>query len=193
MMATRSRSTSKAITRPGRRRKASFGIGDWLVHLRHGVGQIVCIERKLVHGQRVDCYRLETQDSVVWIPLDNGDNERLRALASPATFRRVLGVLRHPPQAMDDDSGTRKRRINEVLAKGAVIPMARLIRDLWGRKAEKRLNETEITGLRQTQERLVREWSVSTQVPAEEVRSLIQEILGDEQRPPRRRYPCSSG
>jgi RNA polymerase-interacting CarD/CdnL/TRCF family regulator len=179
-MATRLRSKSKAITPAGRRRRADFGVGDWLVHLRHGVGKIVRVERKLVHGERVDCYRVETPDSVVWIPLDNGDNERVRALASPSTFRRVLTVLRRPPEAMADDSGARKQRIKKVLSEGAVIPMARLVRDLWGRKAEKRLNETEIAGLRHTQERLAREWSVSTQVPLDEVRSRLEDILGVE-------------
>ena len=40
------------------------------------------------------CYRVRTQDSTFWLPINNMDSHRVRPLASPERIQRALKTLR---------------------------------------------------------------------------------------------------
>lgn len=155
----------------------AYDAGDWIVHLHHGVGEIECIEEKELGGASTTYYKVHTDNSTLWVPLDKAENRWFRPLCSSEEFDQVLDVMRKPPREMHSNHNSRKRRINEVKSEGSLMEMARLIRDLWGRRAERRLNNTEERALRRFTDRLLREWSVCKGLDEEEARHRMQTML----------------
>ena len=151
--------------------------GDWIVHLHHGVGEIASIEEKELGGDSTTYYKVVTDNSTLWVPLDKAENRWFRPLSSEDEFNEVIRILQRPPREMDKNHLTRKRRINSVKSDGSIEEMARLIRDLWARRAERQLNNTEDRALRRFTDRLLREWSVCMGLDEEEVRHQMQNIL----------------
>jgi RNA polymerase-interacting CarD/CdnL/TRCF family regulator len=151
--------------------------GDWIVHLHHGVGEIKCIEEKELGGDTSTYYKVVTNNSVLWVPLDKAENRWFRPLASQEEFDEIIDILQRPPREMHDNHNTRKKRINTVKSEGSLEELARIIRDLWGRRAQKRLNNTEERALRRFTDRFLREWSVCKDLDEEEARQRMQSIL----------------
>lgn len=151
--------------------------GDWIVHLHHGVGEIACIEEKELGGDTSTYYKVVTDDSTLWVPLDKAENRWFRPVCSQEEFLDIIAILERPPREMHNNHLTRKRRISNVKSDGSLEEMARLIRDLWGRRAERQLNNTEESALRRFTERLLQEWSVCMKIEEEDAREQMQSIL----------------
>lgn len=152
--------------------------GDWIVHVHYGVGQIKGIEKKVWNGDKISYYRVNTKDSTFWIPVGQIDCERLRPIASTKELDQAIKVLSKPAKEMDSDHNERKRKIKTIKTNGSLISMARLIRDLWARRREKkRLNATEERALDRLQDRLLTEWSVCKNIQFEEAQQRLQSML----------------
>ncbi len=156
-----------------------FSKGDWIVHLHHGVGQVRGVVRRRIGGEKTPYYRVRTRDSVLFVPVNEIDGERLRPLASQREFKRAQKILKQPAEEMSDDHTERKRLIREVKADGSLESIARLVRNLTARRIAKKLNNTEERALRQLKRRLVREWSVCRELSVEEARGELNMLLHD--------------
>ncbi len=153
--------------------------GDWIVHLTHGPGQIERIEEKRLGGKGKSYYRVRTEAGILWIPVENANNGRIRPVAGPAEWSQALEILRRPPRAMDPDHMQRKRWIKEVQAAGSLEAICRLVRDLTARKACRALNFTEERALRHFAGLLGREWSASMKIDEQEAHLRLAAVLNE--------------
>jgi hypothetical protein len=64
--------------------------GNWIVHKRYGIGQIQGVEEKEISGEPADYYRVETHNSIVWLPVDDLNKDAFRSLASPKSLKKRL-------------------------------------------------------------------------------------------------------
>jgi RNA polymerase-interacting CarD/CdnL/TRCF family regulator len=157
---------------------AFYEPGDWIVHLHHGVGEIESIEKRELGGSTTTYYKVVTNNSTLWVPLDKAENRWFRPLATRDEFDQVFAILQRPPRKMHSNHNTRKKRINTVKSEGSLQETARIIRDLWARRVEKsRLNNTEERALRRFTDRFLREWAVSMDMDEEEAREEMQSML----------------
>ncbi len=154
-----------------------FAKGDWIVHLYHGVGQVISIETKKLDGNKVKYYKVQTKDSLYWVPVGKVDEDRIRALSTPEEIDKALRIIRRRPRQMSDDHMQRKNQINDVRSIGALNEVAKIIRDLSARQAADKLNDSEERALSHFTERLVSEWSVSNDISTDEARQNLNEIL----------------
>lgn len=155
----------------------AYDAGDWIVHLHHGVGEIECIEEKELGGSTTTYYKVVTNNKTLWVPIDKAEKRWFRPVATSEEFDRVLEILQKPPREMHSNHNSRKKRINAVKSEGSLHEMARVIRDLWGRRAQRKLNNTEERALRRFTDRLLREWSVCKGLDEEEARQRMQNML----------------
>lgn len=156
--------------------------GDWIVHRRHGVGQIQALEVKQISGEETAYYKLKTQNSLVWIPIDKSNGRRCRPLSSPIEFRQALDVLQRPPRRMEPNFNKRKSRIQEVYSANSPLAIARLLRDLWGRQTRRKsLSNTEQDALRRFTDRFLAEWSACMNVEMDEARQKLYDMLRQSQ------------
>lgn len=154
-----------------------YARGDWIVHLYHGVGQIVGVEKKYLEGETVSYFKVKTKDCTFWVPVRQVDNVRIRRIASRQEIQEVLNILKRKPRQMSDDHTERKSRINRVREDGTLAAMARIVRDLTARQQQTRLNDSEERALNLFTDRLLTEWAACFGIKLEEARKRLFRIL----------------
>jgi RNA polymerase-interacting CarD/CdnL/TRCF family regulator len=156
----------------------TFEVGDWIVHNWYGVGEIRKVEERPIHGEELNCYRVETKDAIYWLPVENADNDRTRRVVNKSRFQKALRALKAKPEKMAKNYRTRNAHIKEVVFEsGSLIKMAGLLRDLLALRKSKKLNNTEKGAVERIRERMVREWSACKDIPVEEARTKLQTIV----------------
>lgn len=156
-----------------------YSVNDWIVHLYYGVGQIIEIDEKPLAGKNVEYYRVKTENSTFWIPVDQADNPRIRPVASREKVLSALEVLKETPRGMDSKYKKWKHRIKNVKSDGSLEAIAQLVRDLTARSTQKKLNFVEEQALKKFKERLIKECSLSMDTDIASVREELYEILKD--------------
>ncbi|HHH83642.1 MAG TPA: hypothetical protein ENL35_11745 [Chloroflexi bacterium] len=151
--------------------------GDWVVHHQYGPGRVVGREKKLIEGVPLHCYRIETSNSILWLPEDSEFKSRIRPIASPTTMRKAIRILKGPADPMQSAFHKRRQRIRDDSLDGSLISTATLIRDLCGRKGRRSLNENEMRSLQRLSDRFILEWSLSLGLPLEEARQAFNALI----------------
>ncbi len=152
----------------------TFDIGDWIVHNYYGVGQIIRIEKRPIHGEKVRTFRVQTKDCVYWVPVKKAVNPRIRRVVNKRKLRRALKLLKSRPAEMAKNYKTRHARISEVFEDGSIREFTKLLRDLYGLKGTKKLNNTEKDAVDKLEERLAREYAASYETSIEEARKKLK-------------------
>src|SRR5512136_503513 len=88
-----------------------FDIGDKVIHCAHGLGEIVNIEEKNIHGCLTKCYVVRTSDLTIWIPIDDLQQHSLRLPTPPEEFLRLSAILTNPSEMLHEDRVLRKDRL----------------------------------------------------------------------------------
>ena len=154
-------------------KEESFSKGDWIVHANYGVGQVKRKEKKVLEGDKKTFFRVKTFNGVYWLPVKNIAAPRIRRLASEYQIKKALSFIRKPPVKLPKDYKRRTKQITEALQDGSLYTMAKVIRDLHGRKVTVKLNQTDISLLEKITQRFLNEWSV---VAGEEVEVLEEKL-----------------
>jgi CarD family transcriptional regulator len=142
-------------------KSTSFGKGDWVVHNFYGVGQISGVETKKLGDIKTKYYKVKTNSSTYFIPINNIDTDRVRAIASDYMLRKVKKIIIETPNKLPDDHNARKKEISERLNDCSLASTAELIRDLSARKKTHHLNDNEEKILDTLTNQMVLEWSIS--------------------------------
>lgn len=158
-----------------------FSRGDWIVHSYYGVGEVKKVEKKSVNGKNKEFYRVESNNTTYWIPLERAKESHIRALATRTSLRRALALLKKAPEEMDSNYKIRQSRIKEVLASGKLRDLIRLVRDLWARGQDSKLSMTELSALRKAMDNLVVEIAVAEGMEDSEASAKLRELLNDQE------------
>ena len=110
-----------------------YSIGDWIVHIYYGVGQILSKEKMTLEGIRQMYFRIKTENSSYWLPLSKIDVNRVRPLASKYQIKKALALTRKPPRKLSNDYKVRRKEISQAINDVSLYSKARMIRDLQGR------------------------------------------------------------
>jgi len=151
--------------------------GDWLVHVTYGVGQVDGIEAMPLSKDDKPCYRVRTNDSTFWLPIENIDTHRVRPLASPERIQRALKTLRQPPKKMASTYKQRHKRIQDVIRDGDLKTDMILVRDLNDRQYKKGLSETEQRAYNTIVRRFLQEWTLSKDIQMKEAKKKLNKFL----------------
>lgn len=159
-------------------RDGKFSDGDWIVHSLYGVGQVKGIEVKGISGEESEYYRIESADSIFWIPLDQMDGEAVRPLSSAEEIHQAISVLAQPAEAMSSNHKIRQSRIEEVQSRSRPRAIARLIRDLRAWQREKGgLNKSERSAFRTLRQRFADEWAIVAGIKPERAALQLDHLL----------------
>ena len=155
----------------------TYAIGDWVVHLTYGVGQVKKIEKKPIGGTMKKCYHVRTDDGVFWLPIDNDDNVRVRPIAGPKRIQRALNFLKKAPKKMAANFQSRRKQIQRVSLDGDLNTDLKLVRDLNARQFKKGLNATEQNAFNTIVKRFLQEWSLSKGIEIGEAHEMLERYL----------------
>lgn len=154
-----------------------YGEGDWIVHSRYGVGRVQGKDTKKLNGKERTFLRVKTNNGEFWLPVNKTDVDHIRPVALKSTFENILSTIRNVPDELADDYRSRQRYLSEVLDRGELEEISRLIRDLNARQYYKKLtmNEQEVLG--RLKKRFVDEWIISAEIDSQDASRRLEEAL----------------
>jgi RNA polymerase-interacting CarD/CdnL/TRCF family regulator len=153
-------------------------IGDWLVHQKHGVGQFNGKATMHIGGKESNYFRLEIENGTIFVPEDRMNNENFRPIASQKTILEMIDILSRPPKKMAKGFLVRTNQISVMMRVNSLLDMARIVRDLYGRRrARTTLSVTEQDLLQKLSKRVTSEWAVVTGLDENEIQKQMRDLL----------------
>jgi RNA polymerase-interacting CarD/CdnL/TRCF family regulator len=151
--------------------------GDWLVHVSHGIGQVITLEEKSIGNRQDLYYRIEGIDCTFWVPASKIENERIRPAVSKRKMQEAIRVLKRPPRDLERDYKKRQTQIKEIMSEHSLAQNARLVRDLYNAQANRKLGVTESRILEHLEKHLIMEWSVVFRIDLDEATRRLKDSL----------------
>ncbi|MBN2556843.1 MAG: hypothetical protein JXA97_12960 [Anaerolineales bacterium] len=156
-----------------------FDPGDWVVHRSYGLGHIQKIEKKRIGGETLRYYRVENTNSIFWIPVDSKSLPRIRPVVTEKELKSALRQLASAPNDLPGNYKNRKRALEAAYEDGSLASACCIIRDLNGWKRKKTFNEHERRLYDTLTTRLLREWSVCSDIGVPEAHRELNELLAE--------------
>lgn len=159
----------------------TFNVGDHVVHVNHGSGQIVAIKERHFtdSGARLFYEVATTNKSTVWVPVESSAPSSLRLLVSKDDLARCREVLKSEPGPLDPNRRQRYLELSDRLKAGSFEGMCAVIRDLAALGWVKPLSDADSVLFRKTIEDICWEWAAvadeSLAVARQEILDLLQE------------------
>lgn len=151
--------------------------GDWIVHSRHGLGQVTGMDKKELFGDRKVFYIVKTELVTYWLSLSELDSGRVRPVESADIFKDAIKVISGEPQKLDNNFRRRLMHIRNLVEDATLISKAELIRDLHARDIQKDMHVNEKKILENLERQFCNEWVQSCDISLEEARENLQRAL----------------
>jgi RNA polymerase-interacting CarD/CdnL/TRCF family regulator len=155
----------------------SFQVGDKVIHNVFGLGEIVQIEEKIIHNHLTNCYVVQVDDLMIWVPVDHPQQTSLRLPTSPEEFVKVIPILASPNEVLQEDRMLRKHQLVEQLNDGKLASICRLVRDLTHFQRSSKLSDQEKTILNRAIKSLLTEWTLSLGIPLTKAQQNLESLL----------------
>ncbi|MBI9043561.1 MAG: hypothetical protein JEZ06_03695 [Anaerolineaceae bacterium] len=157
--------------------KRRYCTGDWIVHNRYGIGKVTGIVEKNLDGHIEEYFKIETSDSMYWLPVENTYVDHIRPVSSEKEIRQALSIIRKIPETLESKIQDRIRSISDILSEGDLINLACLMRDLNGRQSIKRLNFSESEIYSRLKKQFIEEWVASAGIDENEAEENLEKAL----------------
>ena len=155
-----------------------FKIGDSVVHLAHGLGQIVNLEEKRLFGADARLYyEVVTQKNTVWVPVDSQAGSTLRSITAKSELNLFEQIFRRKPEPLNKDHRMRQAELNERLKPGSFQALCEVVRDLTAHGWRKPLSDADAALLRRIHDNLCQEWAMAAGLTVAEVDQQISRLL----------------
>ena len=151
--------------------------GDWIVHSRHGLGQVIGMDKKELFGDRKVFYIVKTELITYWLSLSEVDSGRVRPVESAEVFKKALEIIGGEPKMLDNNFRRRLMHIRTLVEDATLLSKAALIRDLHARDIQKDMHVNEKKILENLQRQFVNEWVKSCRISLEDARGQMQAML----------------
>lgn len=118
-----------------------FAVNEHVVYPIQGVGEIKAIEKRIFREKEVLYYEIyfETPDMTVMMPVENADSIGLRKIVSSKEALKALELLNQEYEQSNTDWKTRNQQNLELLKKGTISDIARVVKTLYDRSISKEL------------------------------------------------------
>ncbi|MBE6971903.1 MAG: CarD family transcriptional regulator [Ruminococcaceae bacterium] len=154
-------------------------VGDKVVHPMHGAGIIEEITQERLAGRRAEYYvfRMPVGGLVLKIPTENCGNIGVRALSSLEEIERVLQVIPTLDAEMTANWNHRYRENMARIKSGDLVEVARVIKGLMWRDAQRGLSNGERKMLHTAKQILISEIVLVRGVAYQEAEESVSEMM----------------
>lgn len=145
-----------------------FQTGEWVVHCKHGLGQVQGIEQRAMNGSDGMYYVVQTSDLTIWVPQDEHIESRLRAPNSASAFKAILTIFTQPADTLPADFRQRNLQLQTLLKDGTAEAWCKLLRDLSAFRQDRPWSDYDRTLSSAVRKVLLGEWSFSLSITPEQ-------------------------
>lgn len=154
-------------------------VGDRVVHPMHGAGIIEDITQERLAGRRAEYYvfRMPVGGLVLKIPTENCGNIGVRALSSAEEIEQVLQVIPTLDAEMTANWNHRYRENMARIKSGDLVEVARVIKGLMWRDAQRGLSNGERKMLHTAKQILISEIVLVRGIAYQEAEESVSEMM----------------
>lgn len=154
-------------------------VGDRVVHPMHGAGIIEEITQERLAGRRAEYYvfRMPVGGLVLKIPTENCGNIGVRALSSAEEIEQVLQVIPTLDAEMTANWNHRYRENMARIKSGDLVEVARVIKGLMWRDAQRGLSNGERKMLHTAKQILISEIVLVRGIAYQEAEESVSEMM----------------
>lgn len=152
-----------------------FNVGQNVVYPSQGVGKITEVFEKNFRGTNQLYYKMyiEASDMVVLVPVEKVEELGIRAIVDAEKAKDAINILAEENEPITSDWKLRYQTNLELLKKGTVSDIAKIVRCLYNRSKVKELPVLERKLYDQARKLLIDEISIATEREPKEVESEI--------------------
>jgi CarD family transcriptional regulator len=154
-----------------------FNLGEHVVCPGHGVGQVCSVETKELNGEMKSFYiiKIISNGMKIMVPVDSKDG--VRGLMPSTEIGGVFELLKNQNVKVDMSTWNRRHREYTLKVKtGSLIEIADVLRQLLLLKTTKKLSFGERKMLDQCKDLIVKEISLSTGSPENDINQKIDSL-----------------
>ncbi len=155
-----------------------YQVGDKVVHPNYGLGEIITMDEKFIHGRQMLCYVLLAGNVTIWVMADEPGKSGLRLPTPGRDFEKLFKILSSPAELLPTNQYERKTEITERMKEGDLASICTVIRDLNNYRHVKQLNDYDKLALERAQHLLLEEWMYSRSVSMSQASAELMQLLG---------------
>ena len=155
--------------------KSSFSIGQPVVYPQQGLGVIQSIRERVKDGVMTRYYAiyLDSSDMTLLIPVDRATELGVRAVVSSQEAQKAIGSMAGKPDPLPADWKLRYQHNQELVRKGTIGAIAKVVQGLYHRSKIKELPVQERKLYENALGLLIDEASYAMKKDKDEVSSMI--------------------
>ena len=156
-----------------------FQIDQKIVYPSHGVGIITDVFEKAFRGEPMLYYKIyiESSDMIVMVPVEKAEELGIRAVVSAEEAQQALDLLSDDFEPITSDWKLRYQMNLDLLKKGTIADIARIVRCLYNRSKVKELPILERKLYDSAKQLLIDEISLSMKKNEKEIESAVHTKL----------------
>ncbi len=157
------------------RKKTEFKVKQQIVYPSQGVGIITEIFEKEFNETKTLYYKiyLEVSDMVVMVPVDHAKDLGIRPIVDAKEAKKALNLLSEEFEPITSDWKLRYQMNLELLKKGTIADIAKIVRCLYNRRKVKELPIQERKLYDSARRLLIDEISIALEKDDKEIESMI--------------------
>jgi RNA polymerase-interacting CarD/CdnL/TRCF family regulator len=155
-----------------------YQVGDKVIHSNYGLGEIIQLDEKTVHGEQTPCYVVRVRDLTIWVPANELSDTRLRVPTSKKEFEKVFTIFQEIGVPLSEDRMERKTQLIDRMKDGTLTSICSVLRDLTLFGKIKKFNDSDTQYFKRAQNLLMDEWMLVFMVPLGHAQQELGKLLG---------------
>ena len=159
--------------------KRIYKIKDFVIYPKHGIGQIVAVEKDTIAGIEIHFYKIEiTKDKLV-LTIPTNQQNHLRPLSSINQINKAISILKGKAKVKRTMWSRRAQEYEQKINSGEIYQIAEVVRDLnknTDMPVDQSYSERQL--FEKAFERLLGEVTVVLEATEEEAKEKLNKALG---------------
>ena len=164
--------------------KKIYGVNDFVVYPKDGVGKIVSIEKAKIGGIESQNYKIEIAKDKLTLQLPINKQSHLRPICSTHHVNKCISILKTKPKIKRTMWSRRAQEYEQKINSGKIYELAEVVRDLNKNRntiADQSYSERQL--FEKAYDRLESEFEVVLKISQEDVKKRMDKALGREEKP----------
>ncbi len=159
--------------------KRIYNLKDFVVYPKHGVGQIIAIEKASIGEIEIQFYKILVEKEKLTLTVPINQQSKLRPIASINQINKCTSILKTKPKIKRTMWSRRAQEYDQKINSGKIYELAEVVKDLNKNTdiiADQSYSERQL--FEKAYERLKSEFEAVLKISSEEVQKKMDKALG---------------
>ncbi len=159
--------------------KRVYKIKDYVIYPKHGIGQIVAVEKDVIAGIEINFYKIEITKDKLILTIPTNQQGHLRPLSSIGQVNKAIIILKGKAKVKRTMWSRRAQEYEQKINSGEIYQIAEVVRDLnknTDMPVDQSYSERQL--FEKAFERLLGEVTVVSESTEEEAKEKLNKALG---------------